>query len=407
MGINESFALAIKNIMSSKMRSFLTMLGIIIGVSAVITIAGLSNGMQGFVKQVFSSIGSNTIQVSIFGDGSGTKTIDIDQLYDIVNDNRNLLAGVSPSVSVGGTVKYAKESSTRTTTSGVSEDYFDIELLELTQGRKLNYIDMKNRQQVCLIGAYLAENWFSGSPIGEEISINGFSYTIVGVLTRENEDTEPTERGNDNRVLVPYSSAAQINGSRHINLFFMTTQPDADVGRAKGVIEAELREILGQPADESQGDYFFVMSMSEILSEMNSMINMVSVVLTIIAAISLVVGGIGIMNIMLVSVSERTREIGIRKALGAKERYIMQQFVIEAGVTSGLGGVIGIIFGFLLSAGATAIIKGALGQPMSVTPSVDSIIIAVGISVFIGILFGYLPAKKAARLNPIDALRYE
>ena len=137
------------------------------------------------------------------------------------------------------------------------------------------------------------------------------------------------------------------------------------------------------------------------------MISVVSTVLTIIAAISLLVGGIGIMNIMLVSVTERTREIGIRKALGAKERYIMQQFVIEAGVTSGLGGVIGILFGFLLSAGATALIKSLLQTQMTIVPALESVMMAFGISVFIGVLFGYLPAKKAARLNPIDALHFD
>ena len=289
---------------------------------------------------------------------------------------------------------------------GVSEDYFDIEKLELAEGRKLNYIDMKDRRQVCLLGAYAAENWFDGSALGKEISINGFSFTVVGVMKRATENVEPAERGNDNRVVIPYSAAAQINNSRMVVQFYMTTQPDADAHEARSTIETELREILGGP-DEEFGDYFYVMSMSEMLAEMNSMISMVSVVLTIIAAISLVVGGIGIMNIMLVSVSERTREIGIRKALGAKERYIMQQFVIEAGVTSGLGGIIGIIFGFLLSSAATAIIKMSMQQPMTVTPSLDAIMVAFGISVFIGILFGYLPAKKAARLNPIDALRYE
>ena len=406
MGIGETFSLSIKNILASKMRSFLTMLGIIIGVAAVIAIAGLSNGMQGFVKDAFSSIGSNMLQVFIYDDGSGTKTVDIDQIYDIVDEHKDLLAGASPMVSVGGKVKYGTESSNYTSVGGVSEDYFDIEKLKLKEGRKLNYIDMKDRRQVCLLGAYAAENWFDGSPMGKEISINGFSFTVVGVLQRESEKTEPSERGNDNRVVIPYSAAAQINGSRLVNQFYMTTQPDADAHEAKSAIEKELREILGGP-DEDTGDYFYVMSMSEMLSEMNSMISMVSIVLTIIAAISLVVGGIGIMNIMLVSVSERTREIGIRKALGAKERYIMQQFVIEAGVTSGLGGIIGIIVGFLLSAAATAIIQGALQQSMAVTPSLDSIMVAFGISVFIGILFGYLPAKKAARLNPIDALHYE
>lgn len=405
MGIGESFSLALKNILASKMRSFLTMLGIIIGVSAVIAIAGMGNGMKNFVKDTFSSIGTNMLQVYIYDDGSGTKTVDTEQIYEIVDRHKDVLSGASPYVGVPGTAKYGTESSNKTSIGGVSEDYFDIQSIELTEGRQISYMDVKDRIQVCMIGAYLAQNWFDGSPIGKEITINGFAFKVVGVMKQVSESETPRARGNDDKIFIPYSAAAAINGSRLVTQFYMTTKTDADASQARMVLETELREILGKPSED--GDYFYVMSMSEMLTQMNSMISMVSIVLTIIAAISLVVGGIGIMNIMLVSVSERTREIGIRKALGAKESYIMQQFVIEAGVTSGLGGIIGIIFGFLLSSGATAIIKGALKQQMEVIPSLNAVLIAFGISVFIGILFGYLPAKKAARLNPIDALHYE
>ena len=297
-------------------------------------------------------------------------------------------------------MKYGTESSETTTVGGVSEDYFTIEVLELSEGRKLQYMDMKNRQQVCLIGAYLAKEWFNGSPIGEEISIAGYPFTVVGVI-KQTGDSEPRARTNDDRVIIPYSTAAAINGSRQVSQFFLTSQPEVSPERARVSLENELLDILGDK------DWFYVSSMAEMLKEMDSMISVVSTVLTIIAAISLLVGGIGIMNIMLVSVTERTREIGIRKALGAKERYIMQQFVIEAGVTSGLGGVIGILFGFLLSAGATALIKSLLQTQMTIVPALESVMMAFGISVFIGVLFGYLPAKKAARLNPIDALHFD
>ena len=400
MGIGESFSLAIKNILSSKMRSFLTMLGIIIGVSAVIAIAGMGTGMKTFVKDTFSNIGTNMLQVYIFDDGTGTKSVSIDQIYDIVEKHKDELAGVSPYVGINGVVKYGTESSETTTVGGVSEDYFTIEVLELSEGRKLQYMDMKNRQQVCLIGAYLAKEWFNGSPIGEEISIAGYPFTVVGVI-KQTGDSEPRARTNDDRVIIPYSTAAAINGSRQVSQFFLTSQPEVSPERARVSLENELLDILGDK------DWFYVSSMAEMLKEMDSMISVVSTVLTIIAAISLLVGGIGIMNIMLVSVTERTREIGIRKALGAKERYIMQQFVIEAGVTSGLGGVIGILFGFLLSAGATALIKSLLQTQMTIVPALESVMMAFGISVFIGVLFGYLPAKKAARLNPIDALHFD
>lgn len=405
MGITESFSLALKNIWSSKMRSFLTMLGIIIGVSAVIAIAGMSNGMKGFVKDIFSSIGSNMMQVYIYDNGSGTKSVDTEEIYDIVDKHSDLLAGASPLITIAGTLKYGTDSSKLTSIQGVSEDYFDMEMLELVEGRKLSYMDVKDRKQVCMLGAYPSVEWFDSSPIGKEVNINGCFFTVIGVIKASSDD-RPTERGNDNRIIIPYSAAAAISGSRLVSQFCVTTHTDANPAQARAAIEMELRKILGEP-DEDFGDYFYVMSMSEMLGQMDSMISMISMVLTIIAAISLVVGGIGIMNIMLVSVSERTREIGIRKALGAKERYIMQQFVIEAAVTSGLGGIIGILLGFLMSAGATAVVSQSIQQDFVVTPAMQSVILAFGISVFIGILFGYLPAKKAARLNPIDALRYE
>ena len=221
---------------------------------------------------------------------------------------------------------------------------------------------------------------------------------MVGIL---NEIGDSTEYSSDNAIFVPYTTAARLSNMGTISSYTVTVTDVNNSTWSKGVLEKELFDIF---EDENA---YTVISMAEILDLMTQMLDVMIAVLAAIAAISLVVGGIGIMNIMLVSVSERTREIGVRKALGAKERYIMSQFVIEAATTSAIGGAVGILFGEGLSSLATAIIVAALDTDLAVTPSAGAIALAVGISVAIGILFGYLPAKKAARLNPIDALRHD
>ena len=309
MSILESLELALKNIVSSKVRTLLTMLGIIIGVAAVIVIVGLGNGLEGYVTESFSDMGTNTLTVTVMSRGS-TRSLDVEDMYDIVEENSEYLDLCSPTVTMAGHVKIGSETVDTTTSTGVSEDYLDIARLTIAQGRNLQYSDMSTRAKVCVIGAYLNQAYFGGNAVGQTLRVGGQSLEIVGVLAG-------------------------------------------------------------------------------------------------IAAISLVVGGIGIMNIMLVSVTERTREIGIRKSLGAKERYIMQQFVIEAASTSALGGVTGILLGDLLSVAASVVATRLMGENLSVSPTLAAVAAAFGISVGIGILFGYLPAKKAAKLNPIDALRYD
>ena len=201
-------------------------------------------------------------------------------------------------------------------------------------------------------------------------------------------------------LFMPYTTAARL-AMTYINGYVVTMKDESMADESVQVIEDALYEVF-------QDEYsYMVISMSEMLDQMTSMINMLVGVLAGIAAISLLVGGIGIMNIMLVSVTERTREIGIRKALGAKERYIMQQFVIEAAFTSALGGVIGIIFGYLMSAVASQVVTALMQDSLTVDPGLGAVLVAFGISAGIGVLFGYLPAKKAARLNPIDALHFD
>ena len=397
MNVMESFKMAVGNIRTSKMRSFLTMLGIIIGVAAVIVIVGMGNGMEIYMTEQFESMGTNTLTVSIYGRGTG-RTVTDEDMYDIVERNSDALELLSPTVTMQSPAKIGTDTINSTSITGVSEDYFTIKDYDVAMGRGLQYVDMLKRSRVCVVGTYLNQEYFGGNALGQTVKIGGTPFTVVGVL---NEIGDSTEYSSDNAIFVPYTTAARLSNMGTISSYTVTVTDVNNSTWSKGVLEKELFDIF------EDDNAYTVISMAEILDLMTQMLDVMITVLAAIAAISLVVGGIGIMNIMLVSVSERTREIGVRKALGAKERYIMSQFVIEAATTSAIGGAVGIAFGQALSSLATAIIVAALDTDLAVTPSVGSIALAVGISVAIGILFGYLPAKKAAVLNPIDALRYD
>ncbi|MGF0008288.1 ABC transporter permease [Eubacteriales bacterium SGI.150] len=395
MNILESLSLAVKNIVSSKTRTLLTMLGIIIGVAAVIVIVGLGNGLEGYVSDSFSSMGTNTLTVMVLSRGS-TRTMEVEDVYGIVAENSQYLDLCSPTVSLSGSVKVGADT-TSSSVTGVSEDYFSIQGYEVSRGRGLQYSDIATRTKVCVVGAYLDQAYFGGNAVGQTLRVGGQSLTIVGVLEQQAGELE--EGGADDCLFLPYSTASRISGRVSS---YVVTVPDEDfLSESKAALEDALYEFF------ESDDFYTVTSMSEMLETMTSMINLLVLVLAGIAAISLVVGGIGIMNIMLVSVTERTREIGIRKSLGAKERYIMQQFVIEAACTSALGGIIGILIGYGLSAAATRVVTSLMEATLTVSPSAGAVALAFGISVGIGILFGYLPAKKAAALNPIDALHYD
>ena len=396
MSILESFSLAIKNILSSKTRTLLTMLGIIIGVAAVIVIVGLGNGLEQYMTDSFSGLGTNTLTVSVSSRGS-TRSLSVDEMYDIVEENSDYLDLCSPTVTMLGLAKVGSETLDSTTVQGVSEDYLDIAGVEVSSGRGLQYSDMATRAKVCVIGAYIDRAYYGGSAVGQTMRIYGTTFTIVGVLAQQDEDLE--EGGSDDCIYLPYTTASRISGE--VSSYVITMKDENYIDQSVAALENALYEVF------SSDDYYTVTSMAEMVETMTSMINILVGVLAGIAAISLVVGGIGIMNIMLVSVTERTREIGIRKSLGAKERYIMQQFVIEAASTSALGGVTGILLGDLLSVAASVVATRLMGENLSVSPTLAAVAAAFGISVGIGILFGYLPAKKAAVLNPIDALHYD
>ena len=398
MNLSETFAMALKNIWSSKVRTFLTMLGIIIGVTAVIVIVGLGNGMEKYMTDSFSEMGTNTLTVMINGRGT-SRSVSVDDMYEMVEENSDQLAGISPTVTMAGQVKIDTETLSATTVTGVSEDYFTLKGYEIGQGRGIQYVDVQNRKSVCVIGNYLNQAYYGGNAVGESIRVGGHKLTIVGVMAQEADTME--EGGTDDCIYLPYSTAARLSGTGDINSYLLTVVDEEQADLAKTTVENELFTVF----DDS--DAYSVISMSEMLDTMTSMINVMITILAVIAGISLLVGGIGIMNIMLVSVTERTKEIGIRKALGAKDGTVLRQFVIEAATTSGLGGILGILLGYLLSAATTSVITILLETELTVAPSWASVLVAFGISTAIGVIFGYLPAKKAARLNPIDALRYD
>ena len=400
MSFSETFLLALKNIRSSKMRTFLTMLGIIIGVTAVIVIAGLGSGMQGYIRDSFADMGTDSLNVMVMGRGS-SRSVSEEDMYAMVDEHSDMLKAISPTVNMMSSVKIGSDTLSSTSATGVSEDYFSMKGYEVAQGRGLQYTDMKNRKKVCVVGEYLNQAYFGGNAVGQSVKIGGTTFSIVGVLDQQGSELE--EGGSDDGIYLPYSTAARLSFTDTISSYVITVQDTDQITQAKALVEQELYSVF---SDDSA---YTVTSMAELVDEMNSMVNMIIYILAGIAAISLVVGGIGIMNIMLVSVTERTREIGIRKSLGAKGRDIRSQFIIEAGTTSAIGGVIGILLGILLANVFTAVVGAVMSEAegFAAIPTPAGILVSFGVSVGIGILFGYLPANKAAKLNPIDALHHD
>ena len=376
------------------MRSFLTMLGIIIGVASVIILVSLVNAYMSYMTESFASLGTNQISVNMINLSS--RSVSVDEMYEFYEEHTDLFDHMTPMVSVSTTVKHSSDTMSSTSVSGVSEDYLAIKDYDLVQGRNIQYSDITSRQKVCVIGYYVASELY-GSPekaIDETIKIGGYAYRVVGVVERQDED-DLEDGGTDDFVWLPYSCAVKMARNANINNYTFTIMDLTTASEATTLIENFLYETF------KDDDLYNVTAMSEMLDSLNSMIAMVSAGLGGIAGISLLVAGVGVMNIMLVSVTERTREIGIRKALGARKSVILQQFMIEAAVQSAMGGIIGIIIGSI----ATTTVGKLAG--LNATPTPMAVIVSFSVSVAIGLFFGYMPARRAASLNPIDALRSE
>ncbi len=390
----QSFKLAIKSIWGNKMRSFLTMLGIIIGVAAVIILVSLVNGYMGSVVESFASMGVNQINVNVTNLTS--RTVDVDQMYEFYDEHGDMFDGISPNVSLSATIKKGDDSMTSTSVAGRSEQYLEMKDYKLQVGRNIAYSDIVSRQKVCVIGAYVAQELFGSADkaISDTLKINGYAFKVVGVVEAQDED-DMEDGGTDDFVWIPYSVATSLAGSANISSYTLTVSDTDNADTAKTLIQNFLYETF------KDSDLYRVTAMSEMLDNLNNQISLMSGMLGGIAGISLLVAGVGVMNIMLVSVTERTREIGIRKSLGADKGTILQQFVIEAAVTSSLGGLVGILIGCI----ATKAVGALIG--ISASPTLTAVIVSFGVSVAIGLFFGYMPARRAANLNPIDALRSE
>lgn len=398
--ILETFRQALQNVWSNKLRTFLTMLGIIIGVMAVIVIVGLGNGMMDKMKESFAELGTNTITVNVWSQGA--RSVSVDEMYKIVDKHPDLLENTSPQIDFNGTVRVGTKDYRQTNVMGVNEEYSQFKSYTIAQGRGLQYMDIKDNKQVCVIGAYLNRVAYGGNAVGQTLKIGANKFRIVGVLDAKVSDLNGQMGSGDDVVLLPYSTVLRLSQQSTVSQYLVIMKDENQAAQCKAVLDNALMDIF------KSDDSFYVYSMIEWLEQQKALINMVVIILTAIASISLLVGGIGIMNIMLVSVTERTREIGIRKAMGAKERVILAQFVTEAATTSALGGVLGIVLGYMISGVANQVLPMFLdGESIAVAPSVDAALVAFAISVGIGILFGYLPARRAARLNPIEALRYD
>lgn len=390
--ILQAVKMAWKSIASNKMRSFLTMLGIIIGVMSLVVLVSLASGTTDSVTDQISSMGSNLLTVNIQDDkGNPLKLSDISALTE--EDEIEEAAPVSQANTTASST-YSEEDATVYGTTGA---YQNIQNLEMAQGRFLKGTDVQNHTNVAVINAGLAKEVMGRMDVvGESIKLDGVEYLIVGVLAADESDSSTTE---NYEAYIPYTSLIRLTDSvsPEVSTFCVSATSQDSLEDAQTVLERMMLERFGQ--DE---DAFTIRNQSTIMEAMENVTNTLALLLGGIAAISLLVGGIGIMNIMLVSVTERTREIGIRKAIGAGRGTIMLQFLIEALLISLMGCAIGIFFSW----GTLRIISGVGGEDANYALSVGVVWIAIVFSIGIGVIFGIYPANKAAKKKPIDALRY-
>jgi len=391
MNFFQAIKMAIKSILSNKLRSLLTMLGIIIGVTAVIALVALGQGATKSVTEQVQSLGTNLLTVNIVGRGSTStlKAADAVAMADQVEG----IEYIAPANTQNASVKYGTTSKS-VSIVGTNADYALVKEYKVASGRFLAQIDLDVYQKVAVLGSSTATDLFGfSSPIGEYILIQGTRYKVVGVLAEKGSSMTGS---NDEVVMIPETSAERLFKSKGVRTIYVQVESTEKID----AVEAGLKSVL---SDHFRGntDSYRIFNQSDALSTLTSVSDTLTLALAGIAGISLLVGGIGIMNIMLVSVTERTREIGIRKAIGAKRRDILIQFLIESMVLSGLGGLLGIAIGIGAAQGASKAFK------MNIVFSFNIIMIAFLFSVAIGIIFGMFPANKAAKLKPIEALRFE
>ncbi|MCB5260907.1 MAG: ABC transporter permease [Candidatus Cloacimonetes bacterium] len=395
--------IALKSLTRNKTRTFLTMLGIIIGVAAVIAMLAIGQGAQKIVEDQVNSMGTNVIMVySNFSQSAVRQAAGGGNLLNVddVEAMRNQLDGVlyaSPVYSTWGQLKYESKN-WRTGIMGVDADYFFIRDMQTSRGDVFYKSHVDNGDKVCVIGKTVSDNLFGDiDPIGKIIRIRNIPFTIIGVLTAKGQSVMGNDQ--DDTVLAPYTTVYQrLLGHRWRNMSIMVSAVSRD---AIHLVQQDILNLLQARHRGTSSEEFVVSSQTDLAETANSVSHTMTILLASIAGISLLVGGIGIMNIMLVSVTERVKEIGIRMAVGAGKRDVLLQFIIEAMAISIMGGILGILLGF----GAARIVSRIMNWNIAVT--MWSIMLSVGFSMGIGIFFGWYPAKKAANLNLIDALRYE
>ena len=397
-----TFLMALTEIRRNAMRSFLTMLGVVIGVGSVITLVTVGDGTTASVKQSISSLGDNLLMIRPGASRRGPTRSSAAPFEvadaDAIRRDITGAAAVAPSGSKQMLAVYGNQNWS-TSVTGTTEDYFVVRGFEIGQGRLMNASDVRGGRPVCVLGATVAKELFgSADPLDESIRLDKVSCKVIGVLASKGAGSMGMD--NDDTIVMPLRPFQQrIGGTRDVSMIYVTVAEGRPTSNVKMQIEALLRE-RRRLAPGAEDD-FDVRDVAEIIATVSATTGMLTALLAAIAGVSLLVGGIGIMNIMLVSVTERTREIGIRLAIGARGRDVLLQFLIEAMVLSTMGGLIGVSMG--LGGGYAA--TNAMGVDFVVSPTI--IALSFFFSAFIGVLFGFLPARKAAQLDPIDALRHE
>ena len=390
--LRECFVMSIHNILGSRMRSFLTILGILIGVAAVIALITTVSGFSGSLSDSFSSMGAGTLTVSVSGSElkEGLSSADLDTLTAM-----DCVRGVTPTVSLKARVSRGDAYESSISVSGRNTFYFRENSEMVSRGRAITPVDESNMSYVCLITTEMMETFFFGvDPLGETLYISGIPFQVVGILSDDTTASLTSLMSGSSDILVPYTTAMRLNNVNVVTSFTVYLADGVDSETGTTLIEEELDRMFS-----FEEDCFTVTNMSGVEDTMESMLNMVSALLAGIASIALVVGGIGIMNMMLTTVTERTVEIGLKKALGALPWQIQVQFLMESFMLSMIGGIVGILIGLILSYALCTMME------TSFVISMGAIALGAGFSAAVGIIFGWAPARKASKLNPIDALR--